>query len=249
MQPKIKFLGVYSSAQTQSRNRRFREFFFVWQVRDGQETYFRVQEIDESYAPKSKVYTIDQSTLSFFKFEPSILAMPLTTPEEICDQTKREQPQVKPSDQADQMEAFRAQVEARTEKLLRTDFEQAMLQLNQPKSRLGALRYIKTIPNQKEIKPSHKHMLRDFTIELRKNSLPEIALLFATKTVELAPNDDHAHFNLARIYTILERYKDALVHVRKAISLQPDTEDELVYRKLLTYIEQEDRRHARASVH
>ena len=124
---------------------------------------------------------------------------------------------------------------------LRKRILSAIKQLNQPHARRGALRFIKTIPEQKSIRVHHKHMLKDFMTTLRKQDLPEIALMFATKNVELAPDDDHAHFNLARIFCILERYQDAIAHLHRALDLPNETEDQQIYRKMLHYVENQQR--------
>ena len=129
----------------------------------------------------------------------------------------------------------------RLEQALRNDFNEAIKQLNQPHARRGALRFIKTIPEQKSIRERHKHMLKDFMTTLRKQDLPEIALMFATKNVELAPDDDHAHFNLARIFCILERYQDAIAHLHRALDLPSESEDQKIYRKMLLYVEKQQR--------
>ncbi|MBO4334923.1 MAG: hypothetical protein J5846_03690 [Desulfovibrio sp.] len=144
-----------------------------------------------------------------------------------------------PSPQQEDNSLEKAQI--RLEQALRNDFNEAIKQLNQPHARRGALRFIKTIPEQKSIRVHHKHMLKDFMTTLRKQDLPEIALMFATKNVELAPDDDHAHFNLARIFCILERYQDAIAHLHRALDLPNETEDQQIYRKMLRYVENQQR--------
>ncbi|MCR5814202.1 MAG: tetratricopeptide repeat protein [Desulfovibrio sp.] len=269
MEPTFKFMGVYS-VQTKGQERREKELFFVWQVHNNEQVKIHVQEIDKNYRPKSKVYSIDGTTFTFFTFEPSIVALPKTTPEEILGLQKAAKPdghvlksqsndfdvdfwrfgqKPQPSAQKISPEAEDQSKELSQislEKTLRNDFDEALEQLNEPHARRGALRFIKTIPQQKTIKPRHKHMLKDFMTTLRKRELPEIALLFATKNVELAPEDDHAHFNLARIFCILERYKDAIAHLHKAIELpNKDREDQKIYWKMLRYVEKQLRRQQR----
>lgn len=271
MQPTIKFMGVYSVEAASKGQGKQKDLFFVWQVRNNDQLHIHVQEIDKTYRPKSKIYVVDNSTFTYFTFEPSIVAMPQARTEEIlgpkafaetasdpsevkADKVKRDDfdedfwrfgktkqkeeapKQAKPDDKAQEM----AQIQV--EKVLRNDFDEAIKQLKQPHSRRGALRFIKTIPEQKNIQPRHKHMLKDFMTTLRKQELPEIALMFATKTVELAPDDDHAHFNLARIFYILERYKDAIAHLHKALELNNEAQDQEIYQKMLRYVENQQRR-------
>ncbi|MBQ7456181.1 MAG: hypothetical protein IJS54_01015 [Desulfovibrio sp.] len=253
MQPKVKFMGVYSTKQRKSPQRSAKptkEYFFVWQVRDENETFIHVQEIDNTYTPKGKVFAIDQTTLSYFTFEPSILAVPLTRTEEVLKILKPKKPKIEPLPEipedfpdlpliGDAAQSAAELVEA----VIRKDFETAVQQLNDPDMRIRALRQIKAIPDKQDIKPVHKHMLRDFAIVLRKKNLPEVALVFAEKTVSLAPKDDHAHFNLARIYYLLSRYRDAIEQIYTALNLPHAPEDEPIYRKLLLRIENEERLH------
>ncbi|MBR4741397.1 MAG: hypothetical protein IK079_00650 [Desulfovibrio sp.] len=126
------------------------------------------------------------------------------------------------------------------EKVLRADFQEAFKSLDIPHERNRALRLIKKIADQKEgINKTHKYMFRDFTVALRKASLPEIALLFASRTVSLAPEDDHALFNLARIYGMLNRYDDGIKELKKAMELKVSDHDLTIYKKLLHYLERE----------
>ena len=81
--------------------------------------------------------------------------------------------------------------------------------------------------------PAHKHMFRDFGVRLRQNSQPDLALLFSRKAVELAPEDDHAHFNLARILCSLGLYDEAATHIGTALSM---SSGEPLYFKLLEHI-------------
>ena len=73
----------------------------------------------------------------------------------------------------------------------------------------------------------------DFGVRLRQNSQPDLALLFTRKAVELAPEDDHAHFNLARILCSLGMYDEAAAHVATALSV---SSEEPLYFKLLEHI-------------
>ncbi|MCR4665851.1 MAG: hypothetical protein K5657_00975 [Desulfovibrio sp.] len=240
MKPTTSFLGVYS-AKKSPKSRKGRELFFVWQARDQTGASFYAQAISESFVPTGKVIAIDVSTLNILTYEPSILAAPLVTPEEIVDIRRGKKPyeqQEEPSPPP-----VRENTARETERQMRREFGSALKNLDKPRERSGAIRFIKTIPNQSNLTPSHSHMLRDFCTELRKQRLPEIALMFASKTVELVPGDDHAHFNLARIYCILERYKDAIKEVHEAIGLGATEEDEYIYQKMLHFIEKEEMRH------
>ena len=126
------------------------------------------------------------------------------------------------------------------EKILRASFNDAFKKLRVPEERTRALKTIKKIANQeKGIVPEHKHAFRDFSVSLRKEKLPEVALLFAARSVALGPNDDHAHFNLARILAILERYDDAIDALNHALALPIEEEERKIYKKMLDFVIEE----------
>ena len=117
---------------------------------------------------------------------------------------------------------------------LRETFRQTLLRLKRPRERKAALLALEQLAHTQEgITPSHKHMFRDFGVRLRQNSQPDLALLFTRKAVELAPEDDHAHFNLARILCSLGMYDEAAAHVATALSV---SSEEPLYFKLLEHI-------------
>ena len=117
---------------------------------------------------------------------------------------------------------------------LRETFRQTLLRLKRPRERKAALLALEHLAHTTEgITPSHKHMFRDFGVRLRQNSQPDLALLFTRKAVELAPEDDHAHFNLARILCSLGMYDEAAAHVATALSV---SSEEPLYFKLLEHI-------------
>ncbi len=117
---------------------------------------------------------------------------------------------------------------------LRETFRQTLLRLKRPRERKAALLALEQIAQTKEgITSSHKHMFRDFGVRLRQNSQPDLALLFSRKAVELAPEDDHAHFNLARILCSLGMYDEAASHIATAMSM---SSEEPLYFKLLEHI-------------
>ncbi len=120
---------------------------------------------------------------------------------------------------------------------LRETFRQTLLRLKRPKDRKAALAALEQLAAITEnITPVHKHMFRDFGVRLRQNALPDLALLFSRKAVELAPDDDHAHFNLARILCLLGQYDEAASHVRTAMHMDSQ---EPVYLRMLAHIRKE----------
>ena len=117
---------------------------------------------------------------------------------------------------------------------LRETFRQTLLRLKRPRERKAAMLALEKIAGTTEgIVPSHKHMFRDFGVRLRQNFQPALALLFNRKAVELAPEDDHARFNLARILCALGQYDEAAEHIRVAMDMD---KKEPLYEKMLAHI-------------
>lgn len=170
----------------------------------------------------------DQAPLPF----PTRTAAGITAVRYEKDQTPAAQAaQVGPKKAYDLEAARKAKV---VETKLRETFRQTLLRLKRPRERKAALLALEQLARTKEgITPSHKHMFRDFGVRLRQNSQPDLALLFSRKAVELAPEDDHAHFNLARILCSLGMYDEAAAHVATALSV---SSEEPLYFKLLEHI-------------
>ncbi|MDK2956953.1 MAG: hypothetical protein PWQ57_2449 [Desulfovibrionales bacterium] len=68
----------------------------------------------------------------------------------------------------------------------------------------------------------NKHLFNEFGIKLRKRHMYKEGLEYYRKALEYDPNDEHLHFNVARIYYDDGSYDKALEHLRKAEKLNPD---------------------------
>lgn len=124
-----------------------------------------------------------------------------------------------------------------TETRLRETFRQTLLRLKRPRERKAALTALEQLAQTTEnICTAHKHMFRDFGVSLRQNSQLALALLFSRRVVELAPNDDHAHFNLARILCLMGQFDEAAAHVRTAMNMGGE---EPLYFRMLVHIRKE----------
>lgn len=234
-----KFLGVYSQrvrGRAKKAGYPAGPFYFVWDI--GNSSY-AVQELDKAFVPRTKPRLVSASQLQTgYNLEPSLLHAPVSTPDfrQILSDAARPAAGRQAAELNDNtlLELEKARKAKQVENDLRDSFNKALRALNRPRDRKGALAAIEQLANATEgIVPAHKHMFRDFGVSLRKKSLPELALLCAKKTLELAPNDDHAHFNMARILNILNMNDQALAHLRMAIKLDAR---EPVYHRFRDYI-------------
>lgn len=229
--------------------------FFVWEL---SATDCAIQELDSAFQPRGPARRVAMARLhADFQLEPSILVAPVTlpvlAPEAAPDAGPGSGPDFGP-DQTDggtgrrkaaelNDDTLRALEAARRARQVETDlrgsFRKALRGLNRPREREAALLALEQLAAATEgIAPVHKHMFRDFGVELRKKSLPELALRCGMRVLELAPGDDHAHFNLARILCLLGAYDEAEAHVETAMRLD---QVEPVYPRLLAHIRRERR--------
>lgn len=142
------------------------------------------------------------------------------------------QPGVSPTPMSRPMDLEAMRKAKMTETRLRETFRQTLLRLRRPRERKAALSALEQLAQTTEdICTAHKHMFRDFGVSLRQNSQLALALLFSRRVVDLAPDDDHAHFNLARILCLLGQFDEAAAHVRTAMNM--DGEEPLYFRMLV----------------
>lgn len=128
----------------------------------------------------------------------------------------------------------------KTEDYLRGFFEKALKRSKRTGERTAAIEALKTVAEVEEgIVPAHKHMFADFGTSLRQNALLELALGCCKRVLELAPEDDHAHFNAARVLFDMNDLDGAEQHLLTAQSLDAS---EPVYAKMLDFIQKERRR-------
>lgn len=235
-----KYLGVYSFASPKAGDPR-KALFFVWELASQD---YAVQQLDKAFQPVSTPERVSAADFAaHFRSEPSILAMPMTMLD-IRHLAERPQPRIPaPGPQAPEPDDSRlgaleaARRAKHVEIGLRESFRKALLRLKRPRERQAAILALEQLAASREnIMPIHKHMFRDFGAKLRKNSQPELALLFGKRVLELAPEDDHAHFNLARILCALKFYDEAAAHIHTAMRLDAD---EVLYPRMLAQISKE----------
>lgn len=230
-----KYSGVYSgkSLIKGADGKSSKRFYFVWDLGNA---CFAAQALDNSFSPIEKPRLLSAAQLKAnLRLEPGILAAPISTPDFRASRPAgRESSEATELTDASILELEKARKAKQVEMDMRNNFDKAIRALSRPRDRKGALAALGQIAETTEgIVPAHKHMFRDFGVSLRKKSLPELALTCARRTLELAPNDDHAHFNMARLLGILGMYDEAEAHVQTAMKLD---RTETVYPKLLAWL-------------
>lgn len=147
---------------------------------------------------------------------------------------------IAPSSKAPPIDAAAVQ---QTETYLRDFFSKTLKRVRFSKDRTAALTSLKTVVEVEEgIVQEHKFMFADFGVALRKNDLLELALACCKRVLDLSPNDDHAHFNIARVFLAMNKHDDAEQHILTAQSINPS---EIIYTKMLDHMQTERRRRSR----
>ena len=245
-----RYLGVYSerpgAGASRSGKKGHAPRFFVWELSPAD---YAIQELDGALEPNSRVRLISAGRLqSGFQLEPSILVAPITLPDianaervpETADTASPRKAAELNDDTLRELENARRTKPGAND--VRGSFRQALRGLGRPREREAALAALEQIAGTTDgIVPAHKHMFRDFGVTLRKKDLPDIALRCGMRVLELSPDDDHGHFNLARILCALGAWDQAAAHVEKAMSLDSA---EPVYPRMLAHIRRESRRPA-----
>ncbi len=204
------YIGVYSRPNAS----RGKTYFFVW-TKDNQ---YSVQKLDATFSPIDILKTIDERSFkSLFTFEPEIKRAP----------GKQKLVEKKTS--------IPAQQSVTVEATLRDHFRVTMLRLRRQDTRDAALLSLRSLAEVEEgIVPAHKHMFSDFGTELRKGKYLEQALTFCQRTLQLAPTDDHAHFNAARVLIEMGKFDEAEQHILTAQVMDPQN---TIYDKTLRHID------------
>ncbi len=185
------------------------DLYFIW--RAGIE--FQVQKVDKTFSPVDMLHTVDKTT-----FLTKYIHLP----------------HIKRGPQEYERREAKRRIQD-TEDEVREQFRKLMVRVRRPSAKVAALEDIKKLAELKEgIAPEHKHMFTDFSTEMRKKKEFKIALHLCARAIELAPNDDHAHFNIARIFIELKLYDKAREHI--LFALQLDSEN-IFYKRTLLHID------------
>jgi tetratricopeptide (TPR) repeat protein len=80
----------------------------------------------------------------------------------------------------------------------------------------------------------HRRRLNMFGVKLRKSKCFEQSISFLSKAIELNPDDEHVHFNIARSYFDNNDMANCMDHLAKAMEIRPEFAEA---RRFLAYCE------------
>ncbi len=203
------FVGVYSRTDKQ----KVKSYYFVWSADD----LFSVQKLNAFFQPAEMIKTIDKESFhALFVHEPSINKYPKGKADFVPEKKK---------------ELLSSH---KVEESLRELFRKALVRMRRENSLESAMPILDNLTTVEEgITPKHRHMFNDFGIEMRKKKDYPHALAFCKRTLALTNNDDHAHFNVARVLIEMGDYDEAEQHLLTAQFLNPDSR---IYKKALEHV-------------
>jgi tetratricopeptide (TPR) repeat protein len=72
--------------------------------------------------------------------------------------------------------------------------------------------------------PDHKHLFNKFGIQLRKQKMFSQGEQYYQKALQITADDDHLHYNIARLYYDMDKLEKARHHAARALELDPELE-------------------------
>ncbi len=208
------FIGVYSRKDAVGA----KTYYFVWVAGD----LYSVQKLNTFFQAIDILKTIDAATFhAMFTPEPSIKKFPTIEAQKVAEKVVEKEP------------LFVASPED-VEASLRELFRKAMVRIKRSGSVATATPILDNLLEVEEgITTHHRHMFSDFGTEMRKKKSYKYAVGFTQRALILSSNDDHAHFNMARVLIEMGDFDGAEQHVLTAQFINPDSR---IYKKTLRYI-------------
>jgi tetratricopeptide (TPR) repeat protein len=125
-----------------------------------------------------------------------------------------------------QEELFSAEVEYKLalqidEEDIRANFGLGLTFLARGDAEKGRYVFGKLVSLEAAFRPEHKHLFNEFGIALRKSRMFKESALYYTRALDLAQDDDHLLYNLARAHFELLDFNESHACVQKALNLNP----------------------------
>lgn len=227
--------GVYSSkgnswigTGTTKRKVMSKKYWYALELPDG--TY-KVQPLTSNMVPAGTPRTVSVPDFRRnYEFEPDFYVDPqrftdfmpelqAVATEPVLEEVSEEKLERKPPRQAirqqSKEEIDRLEIEART------DFGMGLTFFRTGNTR-KALEIFNAIPDMNvDWQPEHKHMFSEFGAGLRKTRLLDVALKHYFKALELAPQDENLHHNIARVFYEQSKYDTCKEWLEKSLKINP----------------------------
>ena len=186
-----------------------------WKAEELDDGNVSMQSLDNNWQPHGRIVILPKENLfRDFKLEPEVW-YELVTLKVAHGDAHRE------AGQLHEAQIDYAQVRAVDEDNIRANFGLGLVYLSLGQEEKAAYVFERLIELKETFAPQHKHLFNEFGISLRKRGLLDRTLIYYSKALELSPDDENLHFNLARCH--FER-KDApalFAHLRVALQIDP----------------------------
>ena len=229
---KAVFLGTYATRgpvpgqDGRAVKRQQKQYWFVWQ--DAAAGAFLIQRLNEHYRAEGEPRLLAANAFrSTFIREPRVIVKPDISPDvadylPLAPAPGGRQAQGSADGKPVQRKVRRAPETVDRE--MRSAFARTLTRFRRGDIVNATMEFKKLAEITENIVVAHKHTFTDFGINLRKSNLYDAAVSHFRRVVDLAPDDSHARFNLARVLYEAGGYWEAAEHARRALALEPGLE-------------------------
>lgn len=119
---------------------------------------------------------------------------------------------------------------------IRATFGFGLTYLDRGEAEKADLVFRRLVTLEAAFESEHKHLFNEFGIKLRKSGLLEQALQFYGRAAEYTGDDEHLHYNRARVLADMSAYGRAREDLERALDLNPDFGEA---RSLLVWVEKQ----------
>lgn len=225
--------GIYSSKGTSwigtgttKRKVVSKRYWFAFEMPDGS---FKVQPLTSNLVPVGtpRVVGAEEFSASYL-FEPDFYVDPKRMISLMPEQDRPQallQNRSGTRSQIDPAVAEKAQRKAHLEQVeleARTDFGMGLTHFRTGNTRKALEIFNSIVDMDVDWQPEHKHMFCEFGTGLRKTRLLDVALRHYFKALEIAPDDENLHHNIARVYYDQSKYDYCKEWLEKSLVINPE---------------------------
>ena len=234
--------GVFSTNKTLkigtgSTTRRVQQvsFYFVTEHEDGK---IYIQPLGENYLPIGERQEIErEELLRDFLPEPGLYQ------KEVLPKMREVQKSVARGDKfRSRGETFTAEFEyAKALKIdeqnVRANFGIGLCYMSRGDADKAREVFTRVVGIEAAFDNEHKHLFNEFGISLRKGKLFQEAADYYQRALELSPEDENLHYNMARALAESGDLKNAALATARCVALKPDHEEGL---KLMAWLKKKN---------
>ncbi len=220
------FVGVYSEKVTHTLGfggtKRRKSAKTYWLIERDHADQIFAQALNENMVPVGERKPLAQEKfLADYCPEPDLF-MSVTRPR----MREIEEAVRKGDEHRGKEELFSAEVEYKhalqiDEEEIRANFGLGLTYLNRGDRDKARYVFGKLVTLEAAFQPKHKHLFNEFGIALRKGQMHKEAVLYYSRALELATDDDHLLYNLARAHFELRELGESHAVVQRALDLNP----------------------------